>query len=130
MDSYLSNKDGNRVSPATEDKLEEVRLYLQRFLESPGGECGKSYLYRNQKITIGADSLGRGTDQPCKNVWVTTDGQSGVQVGIDDPGDDDNADANCFLVGQYKILELAVTNCNRLRFYGTSGDNTYILARL
>ena len=42
-DTYLSNKDGNRVDPASQDKLEEVRLYLQHILESPGGEGGDSY---------------------------------------------------------------------------------------
>ena len=129
-DTYLSNKDGNRVDPASQDKLEEVRLYLQHILESPGGEGGDSYLYRTQKVTIGADSLGRGQNQPCKSVTVTTAGQTGVKVTVADPGDDKDGDTNGYLISSTMSQEFFVTNCNRLRFYGTSADDIHLLARL
>ncbi len=129
MDNYLSQVNGNRINPATQELQREIRDFLQALKE---GEDVKHYDFEIQRIVLDANKVGNGDVLPCKDVQLSTDGAD-VTVTIKDSADDaGDGDANGFLLPTMATgapVKIRVDNVGRLRFYGTAAKIIYVLAR-
>ena len=118
-DVYVSNEDGYRINPATEEKQTEIAAHLQESVAS------NSLNWGTQRITIQGDGVAVGEDRPCRTC-VISHSNTTVYVGSTDEG---TPDAGSFLVPKDTYLEIPVRNTNKLSFFGTAGEYVYVLWR-
>lgn len=132
MDSYISNKDGERISPAVESLQRATKDLLQDQKDSsdrPTDTFGTQKL----AITTAGGLTGRGENQACKSVEISTSAGSVVYMTVlDTVNEDTDADSEDFLLpagDDAQPYKLVVNNVGRLRFYGANGNNVHILWR-
>ena len=122
-DVYVSDKDGNRISPGKEDTLLELKDRLDRLLVGLGCD---STDYKEQKLTIDGAGLAQGVPQVCKLVRVSHTNANATYMSINKDGDD--ADTGSFLLPADVIIgPLPITNTDQLHFYGTAADAVHLL---
>ena len=125
-DTYLSDKNGERINPANEGLQRDNLTALNELLEGVGGSAtnyGTEYL-----LVQPVSQLAEGPDQGCKVAHIMTD-SDGVHLLITDDADED-ADVEDFLLPQKGEVVLPVANLNKLKFCGaTGGEKVYILWR-
>jgi hypothetical protein len=128
--NYISDSDGHKINPATEETQIDIEAMLNGLLTLADKPTDR---FVTQKIIIDPDGVGKGVNQACKKVYIATDG-SDVKMAIRDTVDEDNdADTNDFLLPTLDDalpVELMLNNAGRLRFYGTAAKIVYLLIRI
>lgn len=115
-DTYLSNKNGGRISPATEERLIEILQQLQTSLSVTSTE------FNYEKLTASAAGVVEvGAEQVCKAVLLVADSNNTGIVTIND--------VNGMPVGT-SYLPIPIDNTKKIRLYfNTASDVAWILWR-
>ncbi len=119
MDTYISEKNGDRINPATEDRQLEIVNQLDQSIAK------NSLRWGTKRVTIQGNSVGVGPDQPCRTC-VVSHGNTTTYVGSTDEG---TPDALSFLLPTKTYLEIPIRNLNKLSFFGTAGEFVHLMWR-
>lgn len=117
MDTFVSNDDGERINPATEDKQDDIVTAIDDSLVTKSTSGG------TQKLTI-SSNVAQGTSQACRSILVVHASDNAVYMNIGA-----TADADDFIIPKNVIVPVPVDNCSDLYFYGTDADTIRLLWR-
>ena len=125
--SYISDSDGHRINPATNEKQIDMATLLSGMFNIMDKPTDK---FVTQKLTISGGVVS-GWNESCKKVYVSTDGTDTYVAVRDTVDSEDDATSADFLLpaGTVELTELVVDDAGRLRFYGTNGKLVYLLIR-
>lgn len=119
-DTYVSNADGYRVSPATEDRQLEILTELAK------STAPNSFSFGTERLVLDGSGLAVGGDQICRECWLSFQTTNDVHIAIRNSGDADTGD---FLVPPNIVLKIPVRNTSQIRVFGTAADLIYLMWR-
>ena len=116
---FLSNTDGHQVNPASNE------LQREQLDETLKSISTNSSTFGTERLTMGVSVAG--SNQACREVWITTQSTADVHIAIKNSGDATVLD---FLLPPDVVLKVPVRNTSQVRVYcATAGEYVYLMWR-
>lgn len=121
-DTFVSKGSSReRIDPSTEDVQRLLLEAISKLVSNHSENWG------TQALTVPVGTVTAGTNQFCKEVWVSFDSTNSVFMSVNT--EDRDADSVDLKIPENTIIKVPVANVNQLHFKGTAADIIYLMWR-